>query len=532
MPEQMRARLTAHAMHLLERVPAQPEFNKRRSSAYVAPLELEHALMIRNFIDAGNRKMVSGRITSIMIDHTKFVKNHKETIDRPVYSMNEMALILLAVLEDLDGQFHDQITQALLFEEEVLSKDFRNFHRMLVPTYHLWRTVDGKSPSPRLSGAGRLAILALYGWPREYVKWFWWGKVTVMEMASFTRGEVNEFVDSLLKANRSGEKTFQLGRSPEGVSFDTARMSELFKLSSKSINYNDDQVRDLIRFSLIRRGILSYEHLPSGWPESFDAEPGIQPVNWYFPDESNWALLINSLSRMQTMLEHPEVLDTHVSRGLMEYLERNPPSAEIRAAILHHFDSQLSSGIRSQRLAAYRVLLKLSHWMGPEKRTAFRSRLHGLFNRDRPTLKEWADTMMLPMDPKSDYPKYDAISDVECRSEWVKWEDDELSAQLSWSSQIHQELAMLPHEWRLSPDRGVFMYLNTYLDACFTNGFTGSWFQPAGLDVALSGRYRRGLPPDVPFEATPWQRARELHLRKPGLDFPDRALFRPNMRQR
>lgn len=73
------------------------------------------------------------------------------------------------------------------------------------------------------------------------------------------------------------------------------------------------------------------------------------------------------------------------------------------------------------------------------------------------------------------------------------------------------------------------MYLNSYLDFCDANPWTGLSFEVKELDVPVPARFRRESPPAPPYIATPWQRARELHLRRPDLEFPDRAIYQPHL---
>ena len=87
----------------------------------------------------------------------------------------------------------------------------------------------------------------------------------------------------------------------------------------------------------------------------------------------------------------------------------------------------------------------------------------------------------------------------------IPWEDDELSALYSWRTdfrrQVHRE-TYLPSVWR--PNDG-FHFLAR---GSFPQHGYSPW-EPSPIAMQ---------PPTAPFEATPWQRARELHLRRPDLD--------------
>ena len=111
-------------------------------------------------------------------------------------------------------------------------------------------------------------------------------------------------------------------------------------------------------------------------------------------------------------------------------------------------------------------------------------------------------------------------------SEQVSWADDALAAEFAWSSQIKRETGIRAHAID-GPSHGpVFAYLAAGLD--FTPlswDYLSAVFLPEATTPVRSYR-RRGGPPALPLEPTPWQRARELHQRRPDLAFPDRARLR------
>ena len=128
--------------------------------------------------------------------------------------------------------------------------------------------------------------------------------------------------------------------------------------------------------------------------------------------------------------------------------------------------------------------------------------------------------------PMEDWPELFRSSE-DHRGEWVGWADDSLSARISWSSQIHHELSMLPHDWRIQPDGGIFMHLNTAVEVNDATGW-GIFIRDRPLDSALPSGMWRHPPLQFPFPPTAWQRARQLHHKRPDLRFPDRPVFRPN----
>jgi hypothetical protein len=291
---------------------------------------------------------------------------------------------------------------------------------------------------------------------------------------------------------------------------------------------SDLSITDKIQFHLVHRRVLPLEFLPEGWQQVVASATHPWQVQWDHPDEAFWAPQVATAAMAEKTLSRFNDRNDSPLMPLVEYLARHPPSPEVRRAIWEYFDQRLAFGERWQRVTAARVMLKLMGWLEPEERAKFRQRVDQFFREVRPSLGEWSRTMMLTMNPEHDYPRQYAISEEQCRSEWIPWEEDALSARLSWSSQIHHELNMLPHDWKLTPDDGLFMYLNSHINACWACAWTGMACDPATPGEPVPARARRGAPPDLPFARTPWQRARELYLKRPELEFPDRVMFRPH----
>ena len=140
--------------------------------------------------------------------------------------------------------------------------------------------------------------------------------------------------------------------------------------------------------------------------------------------------------------------------------------------------------------------------------------------QDRPSLQAWGRIQI-----RND--SHDWLIDAgNHRGEWVPWEDDALAAAFSWSSQIHHELASLPPDFY--QETGVFRHL--MMSGAYFN--SSEWDTPEYYQLSLDHIAPNALftvpVPSFPFATTPWQLARDLHLRRPDLKFPDRPIFRPS----
>lgn len=238
------------------------------------------------------------------------------------------------------------------------------------------------------------------------------------------------------------------------------------------------------------------------------------------PGREVWEPLSWDLVGVKELLEHPEFLKLAGDSAFLDYLERHPSNANARDLLMNHLSRLTNSQDRIARIHAFKILLGLSGWLGDEERLEFRKRFHLFFRQDRPGLEEWVNLL----NRNDQHPWW--IQARNHRGEGVPWEDDALSAALSWSSQIHHELASLPSN---SDDEiGLFRHL------CVSGAYfeLSEWdtpeFYQIGIDVIAPTSVFSDPVPSPPFAATAWQRARDLHLRRPDLKFPARPIFRPS----
>jgi hypothetical protein len=111
-------------------------------------------------------------------------------------------------------------------------------------------------------------------------------------------------------------------------------------------------------------------------------------------------------------------------------------------------------------------------------------------------------------------------------SESIPWEDDSLSAALSWSSDVGRQVDQIPEDGVAENSTGVFSYLAQAMISYDYDGHARVWMNHEPVPQTVWKRQ----PLHPPFAPTPWQQARDLHLRRPDLRFPDPAWARPGRR--
>jgi hypothetical protein len=113
------------------------------------------------------------------------------------------------------------------------------------------------------------------------------------------------------------------------------------------------------------------------------------------------------------------------------------------------------------------------------------------------------------------------------KGEGIPWEDDSLSAALSWSSDVGRQIDLTPENGVAEKFTGVFSYLAQAMVSYTDEGIPGIWLNHNPVNEPLPKFVWKRQPLHLPFEPTPWQQARDLHLRRPDLRFPDPAWARP-----
>ena len=177
-----------------------------------------------------------------------------------------------------------------------------------------------------------------------------------------------------------------------------------------------------------------------------------------------------------------------------------------------------NSGEQGARLEAFGAMFRISPLMSREQRIEMRKEFLRYFASTPISQGEW------PVNPMREIITGHSFG----TDEGIPWEDDGLSAALSWSSKIKAETKFTYGYGESVTRSGVFSYI-TQAFAPFHR--YPDWLStvpplPTIREPTVLRKWRRD-PLRLPLEATPWQNARALHLRRPDLKWPDRAWYRP-----
>jgi len=177
--------------------------------------------------------------------------------------------------------------------------------------------------------------------------------------------------------------------------------------------------------------------------------------------------------------------------GVVMCMEKFPPDAAIIRAIWDELRQRSQNASIENQPPIYGALCRLSRWLPSEERLAMRRDFKGFPARVFTDGYGWGepDSPLLYLGGGLGIP----------------WEDDKLSAVHSWRSNFERQV-------HLYPDMPIELYANDV----FSFLALGSYREPRSSQWPQKPTALPRL--SVPFEPTPWQRARELHLRRPDLD--------------
>lgn len=243
---------------------------------------------------------------------------------------------------------------------------------------------------------------------------------------------------------------------------------------------------------------LLEERMPSRFPK----DPPPEVAAWSKPGAVREALAA-AFTRQQSLI-----------RELMDKAEKHPPHKAVLAAAWDDLTVWSRQGPLPSRIAAYGGLFRLAPQMPAAGRSAMRESFLRFFRRHLVAHQDWPGWML-----------ESATTPESARGGLgIPWEDDALSAALSWWSEIGEETYPMRQRDAAASATGAFSYIaQAYMDF---EGFSGRRGAP-GIDQVIRAREWPRSPSPVPFPPTPWQRARALHEARPELHFPDRALPRP-----
>ncbi len=203
---------------------------------------------------------------------------------------------------------------------------------------------------------------------------------------------------------------------------------------------------------------------------------------------------------------------------LLASFERRPPSPEVFSAVWEQLlESSGPHRAMQDRLRAYSALLRLAPQASVEKRLAMRERFRGFFAEARLPMSEWPRNELGP----------DYAYRTRGLGEGVAWDEDPLAAEWAWSSEIKLQANIYPNWGTAQKSNGVFSYLAQACSYVVDEGLAGMCCHRPDTRHPMPGSFWNRQPLMQPFEPTPWQRVRQLHLRRPDLDFADPLPYRP-----
>jgi len=242
----------------------------------------------------------------------------------------------------------------------------------------------------------------------------------------------------------------------------------------------------------------------------------------YFPYQPErhpdlWSDVLKSpLEARQTLVDlMPGSKNDNRLQSLLSSAAKLPPACDVVQAMWQELRERAKVATEpALRPKIYSALFHLAPLLPAKERLAMRSDFLEYFRKTPLPTNAWPDNVMDDIGVYHMFYQY---------GERIPWENDSLSAALSWSSDICTQTSMFPENGIETKSTGVFSYLTQAMVSYDIDGFSNTW----PTNKPIPGRVWKRLPLQPPFEATPWQQARDLHLRRPDLRFPDHAWARP-----
>jgi hypothetical protein len=498
----------------------------RRNVPHEVPAAIIQALVIRNFLDGERRSLLSRSIGLFIADHLDVYQPwNAENPRSGHHAVSQMFRELSGIWGDLDDDLRASLSDRLrrsFLDGNVMNRNLIENQKEATPTLPaaLLAFFDSSLTRGSMNEEERLAMLATtFG--SNSGNFSYWTAEPVFDPIGFSPDGITAFVRGLANALENAEPRVSFRNEPGAMEFPISWFGWFLRPSGDSKLPKED----LIRLLLVHRRLIGTQHLHADWPRVFRDCPR---ARWLAGDHSDprfWRPLMNSPEAVRETIELLAGQSDLVLSGLFVYLTNHPPDDGIKSVILEHYREMTKADGLERRIAAWHVLMRTSGWLDPDERYELRRQFLEFFMRDRPALNDWSHTLMLDRQPAPHVMLIYPLGEDGHRGEGVNWEQDALTARLSWSSQIHHECALLPHDWGIRPNDGLFTHLVNASDVC--DSTFGIHVNPIPLDEFHASRLWLHPPPQLPFPPTAWQRARELHLKRPDLHFPDRPAFRP-----
>jgi hypothetical protein len=205
-------------------------------------------------------------------------------------------------------------------------------------------------------------------------------------------------------------------------------------------------------------------------------------------------------------------------QSLLSSVVSGPPPAPVVGAMWNALREETRRSEKSRNLIAFGCLFRLAPLIERREGLAMRQDFLRFFASCPIPLGNWPPERMQRI----------SLGRHSYRGgEGIPWEEDRLSAVLSWASDIKRETYPFPPYGVPETYTGVFSYLAQAYVSYADEGIPGFFWNPYQIDRSTSLAEWKRQPLRLPLDMTPWQRARSLHRKHPGLPWPDRAWYRP-----
>jgi hypothetical protein len=409
-------------------------------------------------------------------------------------------------------------------ERKILQTRLTPIMGNLSPSWHssaILLCVDAWSDMPALSPEKWLAVAWHFkcGWqvvpkntPHEQLDPFAIGPLPIPPLADHVVGVLAQYLDTAFSTG--DRRTFleklnqQLNGSDSSAALSTdIRYRCYIEIEDwrKTGVLASHSVAELLKMKLYLRGLHELDDEGLRALKEL-ARNGLQPIHWgEFLYRTNY-----SDNPWSDVLQDPQTAAREAVRwigherncwllyGLLFSMEKSPPGAAVVHAIWNALRQRSQSATIQDKPVIFAALFRLSRLLPRDERLAMRRDFLAAFRTKgfRSLAFTDDDNWGISHDPWL-YPGGGL---------GVPWEDDELSAALSWSSNFDRQVHLYPSNVRDPRANDVFHFLSL---GSKSKVFPNPWNQkPSAMP-----------PPPAPFEPTPWQQARELHLRRPDLDF-------------
>lgn len=509
MPEEIQRRLHAHALGLLADFKPDESRTWRGSGSQAT---LERALLIRNFLDSDQRVILSRKLADVMEQQ---LWDFEPEVNKRANTRRAILFGFAGIWDDITGSQKERIGRRIRTHLDEMDWAQREVVRFL----DAFSGMRFMGSSIGLVEAEWLAIAGAMG--RGSRQWrfdedFWWSPEQHLDVKRYSREAVEDVIRAYIHAATTRPESMRLREGPDALVFPKpAYARPVVRSRSKPAT------RHVFLIYLAAGGLAAVEEFPNDAWGAFMDNPWLVGQLVYNPNEARLSRWLDDPSETRTILALLEDPQNPWPLGrLPGYLRANPPPKPVLDAIHRHYRDRTHHEDRAIRILAFRMLMRMEEGLNPTERDALRESFRDFMERDRPSTSEW----------KFGPSPYEAHDEQGL----ISWRDDALSAEFGWHAHIAEETRMrefpMDHFPNPTPSVPVFQHL-----AFACNPVERDWYDewislPYPLDTPVPRRAWLSAPPGLPFPPTPWQRARELAQRRPDLDFPDRAPYRPSRR--